>query len=245
MFCPQGIVQAAATALRHEAARLDLEQSVRGLDALLELQLHPVLARGLSAAGFGVRAEQPYPTWSKTPGKGCETGPARPQRRDRLRCDLVLLPDPGAILHDPVAAELAARRAAETAPLFVQARSTSGDVPAEATGPEEAFWLEVKAVGQFTYSAGIPVPNQTYTSELLALAAADIPKLAGDPRIRHAGLLIVLFTRDQATAQHDLETFRRQCLQRGRSIGMPALTGFSLVDRIGNGWCAVAILPVR
>ncbi|MHC4990900.1 MAG: hypothetical protein ACYTGC_07955 [Planctomycetota bacterium] len=83
------IADAVHAALRAEADRLDTEQSVRGLDALDELSLHPLLAAGLGAAGYGVFAEQHYPT------------PAL-RRRDNEgeRCDLVLTPA-GRGLHDP------------------------------------------------------------------------------------------------------------------------------------------------
>ena len=65
------IADAVEDALRAEADRYDREQSVRGLDALDELSLHPVLAEGLGRAGFGVYPEQHYPTSSLENGDSC------------------------------------------------------------------------------------------------------------------------------------------------------------------------------
>ncbi|HWB19276.1 MAG TPA: hypothetical protein VG711_03170, partial [Phycisphaerales bacterium] len=50
-----------ADGLAREARRLDVEQSVYGLDSLSELELHPVLERVFLAAGYGVFREQRYP----------------------------------------------------------------------------------------------------------------------------------------------------------------------------------------
>lgn len=76
---PAIVADAVEASLRAEAARLDLEQATRGLDALEELALHPVLAEGLAAAGLGVHREEPYPA-------------ARGGRRanEGERCDFVL-----------------------------------------------------------------------------------------------------------------------------------------------------------
>lgn len=76
------IADALADALRSHARALDDEQAVFGLDSMQEIELHPLIADGLAAAGFGVHREIRYPG-----------------RRDasRLsegeRCDLVLTPD--------------------------------------------------------------------------------------------------------------------------------------------------------
>jgi len=83
------IADALEAALRAEADRNDHEQSVRGLDALDELSLHPLLAGGLSAAGHGVFGEQHYPTVGR-----------RQRDSEGERCDLVLTPG-GRDLNDP------------------------------------------------------------------------------------------------------------------------------------------------
>ncbi|MHC5005082.1 MAG: hypothetical protein ACYTJ0_18390 [Planctomycetota bacterium] len=76
------IADALEAGLRAEAARLDAEQAVMGLDARQEVDLHPLLAAALGQAGYGVHREQRYPA-------------DRRKRRETEgeRCDLVLTPD--------------------------------------------------------------------------------------------------------------------------------------------------------
>ena len=73
----------------------------------------------------------------------------------------------------------------------------------------------------------------------------DVKKLWTDRKIRHAGLLLVLFTQDQAVAEHDVLAWHRRCLDRGFPVAPPASRGFRITDRIGNGYCAVAHFGVR
>ena len=65
---------------------------------------------------------------------------------------------------------------------------------------EDAFWLEVKVVAQFTEEGA----NARYSSQLLSTVQDDIAKLSRDRGILHAGLLIVLFTANAEIADHDL-----------------------------------------
>src|SRR5690606_6705856 len=90
---PIMLVDLAADALRNRSQELAAEQAVYGLDALSEVEFHPILAAAFRAAGLGVWPEQPYPGH---PGK-------RPKRVERERCDLVLTESPDAPLRDPVA----------------------------------------------------------------------------------------------------------------------------------------------
>lgn len=253
MLCPEALTRLAAETLHHHAEQLAREQAVRGIDALAELDLHPILRQGFALAGLGVLAEWPYPS---EPGGKIDTpteSPAaldrrRPLRRERLRCDVVLLPAPGKALTDPVAARTAAEEAARAAPLFQPLMV--GDPGAFASGdpdtllPQEAFWLEVKVVGQFTFTAGIPSPNRTYTAELLSGTGNDAAKLASDPMIRRGGAMVILFTADIETAEHDLGVLRKRFLERGPVTGTLTMQGFSIADHIGNRWCTVAMMPV-
>jgi hypothetical protein len=153
----------------------------------------------------------------------------------------VLTGGPGALV-DPVAA-LKERDAAEGT-LFAEhgLPPTTADKPWH---PEEAFWIEVKLVAQFCYSAGVPGANRTYTSELLRLPAGDLGKLAREPRVRHGGVLLIMFTADQRTADHDLGVLMHRCLDRELPVRSQAAARFGIVDRIGNSLCSVALVPVR
>jgi len=137
------------------------------------------------------------------------------------RCDLVLTPD-GRPLLEPEAE-----------------RTLFGDD--QAVPLEAAYWLEVKTVAQFT----IDGPFARYSAELLSPVSQDIRKLSGDRLIFHAGLLLVLFTADRSTAEHDLGAWESRCLDRGYPVAPPLVRHIPIADRLGNAHLAVALYPVR
>ncbi|MAE66863.1 MAG: hypothetical protein CMJ18_21610 [Phycisphaeraceae bacterium] len=206
------IADAVAAGLEAHARQDDLEQAVYGFDHLDELGLHPIVQQALRDADIGVWPEQRYPShWLKK------------SRSEGLRCDVVLTPDPGSSgLRDP------------------EIRDTLFDL-LPACDPEDAYWLEIKTVAQYTVDGPFP----RYTTELLSPVPKDIKKLWGDGIIRHAGLLLVLFAESKITAEHDLDTWYRKCLERGYPLGAPARRGFRITDRIGNGYCEVGVFAVR
>ncbi len=203
------IADAAAAALAAESSRLDAEQAVRGIDALDELALHPVLARGFAGAGFGVSCEVRYPA-----ARG------RRNRSQGDRCDLVLTPD---------GRELAAPDCEPT--LF--------DAP-DPVALHDAFWLEVKVVGQH----GEGGPNSGYSPELIAAVAGDAAKLARDPGIRHAGVLVVLFAADAPVAEHDLGAALGRAVGAGLPLGPPCRRLVPINDRLGNTVAATSLFPL-
>ena len=223
------LAQAITSYLGRVEADLAHQQAVRGLDALDEIDLHPVLAAGLEAVGCGVLREAQYPG---PPGR-------RARKSERERCDLVVTPRPGQRLADPVEALKEQDRIAQT--LFAHL----GAGPAEGIAPEEAIWLEVKTLGQFAFRDGTPGPNSSYASELVNGPAADIRKLSSDGRIESAGVVIVLFCAEQAVARNDLAAAAMRWLDRDLPIAEPVLDGLRIQDRIGNAWCAVAMVRVR
>ncbi len=83
------IADALASSLRDEDSRLRAEQAVYGLDALDEVRLHPVIARGLREAGYGVHREIRYPADRN-----------RLRESEGERCDFVLTQD-GRDLREP------------------------------------------------------------------------------------------------------------------------------------------------
>lgn len=146
----------------------------------------------------------------------------RAQRRVSMgeRCDFVLTPD----LRDLIKED---------------SRGTLFDDP-NAVALDEAYWLEVKVVAQFN-SEG---PNGNYASHLMSAVREDVGKLAKDPAILQAGLLIVLFVREELVAEHDLTIWQDRCLERGLPLGAPSRRAFPMTDRHGNGCCAIAVYPV-
>jgi hypothetical protein len=227
---PTMLVDIAAEGLQKRSGELEAEQAVYGLDALSEVQFHPLLAAAFRGAGFGVWPEQPLP--------GIVSN--RPKRAERERCDLVLTESPLHPLVDPVAVLKESDAAAGTLFAGQMAPPKPRGVP-----PEEAYWLEVKLVEQFCFSAGVPGPNRSYSSELLSIAPRDIPKLAADTLVRFGGLMLILFTAGREVAEHDLGAMAHRCLDQGFPVAAPCWRGFAVPDRIGNTWCTISILPVR
>jgi hypothetical protein len=224
MWRDDELLELAARALGEHAASLDAEQSVRGIDALDEVDLHPILARGFSGAGLGVLREVPY------------SGPrgARPRTAERERCDLVLLPHGATRLRDPVATlrEADALRGTLFEGLSVPANA------AEAP-PEDACWIEVKTVGQFECVEGVPGPNRSYASGLVRGMTTDLRKLARDPRITMGALLLVLFTADKAVGEHDLHLALHKAIDANAPVRTVRRASFAITERIGNAWCDV------
>jgi hypothetical protein len=82
LFTIADIADIVEAGVRRRCAALDLEQAVAGLDALEEVELHPIIAEIFAEAGYGVYREQRYPA-------------DRTKRRESEgeRCDFVLAPD--------------------------------------------------------------------------------------------------------------------------------------------------------
>ncbi len=217
------------TGLRARADALDEEQAVQGIDALSELALQGVLADVLRAHTLGVIRERPYPGHKDMGSAG-----NRPKDSARLRCDLVLTPRAGLSIADPVAA-LRERDEVENT-LFAGAELQPSR-PTIAAG--DALWLEVKTLGQFCFKRGVPAPNTTYASELTQAVFEDLAKLSHEPLIRHGALVLVLFTTDRETAEHDVGVALHRALDKGVAFRSPVRGGFGITDRIGNGWCSL------
>jgi hypothetical protein len=237
------IADAVEAGLRREADAFDREQAVYGLDTLSELELHPLLVSALKQAGFGVHREERYPADRCKRSESCGE-----------RCDIVLTPA-GCPLAWPAAPGIASARALGPASAIVQPtlfEDAAPPAPARACGQpahpplppacqlEDAFWLEVKVVSQFT----IEGPNRSYSSQLLSTVRQDVTKLSKDPGILHAGLLNVHFAIDERVARHDLAMWIDRCLQRGLPIAAPSTRIVPITDRIGNAVCAIAACPV-
>jgi hypothetical protein len=144
----------------------------------------------------------------------------RRRRSEGERCDVVLTPQ-GTTLAEPDA----------EATLFA---------PNDAVDLGDAFWLEVKVVGQYTLEGA----NAAYSSELMHPVRQDVAKLARDPGIRHAAVLLVLFTTGREVAEHDLSVWERHCIRHDLPIAPPAMRHVEINDRLGNALCSVVVYPV-
>lgn len=244
------LIEAAEAAVAERERELAAEHSVHGLDSLDETKFHPLLAGGFARAGFGVLREQPYPhEWRLKRGRRGRNAGDVPERRDRLRCDLVLTPETGQRLMDPLHVEAALRahhreiEATLFAPLERSEAAIVSTAASRGIHPGEAFWLEVKTVGQHTYTHGLSGPNRAYAAELRG-TAADLRKLMDDEQIHCAALLLLLFSADEPTSMHDLHAFFHLCLDRGLPIRAPESRRFPVRDLIGNALCTICLLPL-
>ncbi|MGD9688728.1 MAG: hypothetical protein AB7K52_02795 [Phycisphaerales bacterium] len=234
------VVSEMARALQEEEARLVAEQGHQGIDALEEVAVQGVLAErmGSEARGWGVLREQRYPAeWRRRGGRRGEL----PGEADRLRCDLVLTPAVGQRLADELRAERAARarRSAATGTLFEEAEEREPRERDEGIGAAEAYWIEVKVVGQFCCVGGVPAANGSYASQIIRGVGSDIRKLRDDRGIERAAAALVLFTVDEEVARNDLLVLAHRCLDAELPIRTPVQAGFGIADRMGNSRCTV------
>ncbi|MBL4808541.1 MAG: hypothetical protein JKY43_00585 [Phycisphaerales bacterium] len=225
------VLQTTITALAVRASALDDEQSVRGLDALSELQLHALTEDAFVHDGFGVHREAFYPS----------DGDAYTNANHRQRCDFALTPNPGLKLHDPVHEMRQLAMAQDT--LFAQVLQSGRNLPT-ACPPEDAWWIEIKSCSQHAYRDGIPSPNPSYAHELVTGLQTDICKLSADPQIWHGCVLAVLFTESEEIATHDLNQAARICLDQNLPVRSPIIACRSITDRAGNGCVTVGLFPV-
>jgi hypothetical protein len=105
---------------------------------------------------------------------------------------------------------------------------------------EDALWIEVKVVAQFQPLG----PNRGYARALQTPVWNDVRKLASDPQIVHGLVVLVLFTADAVTADHDLDVWAARAIDRGLHLWPRVQRAVPIGDRIGNRLCTVALFPL-
>jgi len=143
------------------------------------------------------------------------------RRSEGVRCDMVVTPGGMALLDERPQLGLFA--------------------PREALALEEALWIEVKAVAQFHELR----PNRAYAAALQRPVWKDVEKLASDPQIFHAAVVLILFTADAATAEHDLGVWASRASLRGLPLWPRVQRSLSIGDRLGNRLCTLALFPIE
>ena len=138
----------------------------------------------------------------------------------RPRCDLVLTP-PGRPLK------------LDTAP------PTLFDPP-DLCPPEAGLWLEVKAAYQFREGGA---RHKGYGQQWRQGVVKDLLKMEAEPRIRHAGLALIVFNATESVIDRDLELFEDVLATREVLAGFRQVRGLPITDRIGHARCTVAIWP--
>ena len=108
------------------------------------------------------------------------------------------------------------------------------------TRPEDAYWMEVKTVAQFIEGRG----NRAWASAIQRPVWKDVEKLSQDPGIRHAGVLLVLFTLSREVADHDLGVWMDRAMDHDLHFHAPLMRRIPLKDRWGNTLCTCALFPL-
>jgi hypothetical protein len=130
----------------------------------------------------------------------------------RKRCDLVLSPKGQPIRRD-------------------NAEPNLFDPP-DMLPPSAGIWLEVKTAFQFREGG---VRNSGYGNQWRDGVVEDLRKMAEEPMILEAGLVLIVFT--------DLESFENVLIQKEVLAGYRQVRTIKIPDRIGHRIGAVAIWP--
>ena len=143
------------------------------------------------------------------------------KRSEGARCDIVVTPDGRPLVGD------------ET-----QLGLFGPDAPVALS---DAVWIEVKVVAQFHELT----PNRAYTQALQQPVWKDVTKLAADPELTHALVLLIVFTADERVATHDLDVWA----SRARHLGLPLWPReqrtVPIGDRQGHRACTLALFPIE
>lgn len=148
------------------------------------------------------------------------------KRSHRQRCDLVLSPKglPLLLPSDPQP----------------QRQLFAAD-PTPAWPLAKAFWLEVKVAYQLRPGG---LRHRGYGAQFRRAVVADLRKMAAEPLIRHAGLLLIVFNEDAAIASKDLELFESLLIHKEALAGFRHERSLRIQDRIGHHLCTVALWPI-
>ncbi|MBL4591958.1 MAG: hypothetical protein JKY96_08365 [Phycisphaerales bacterium] len=232
MWDPSAILSSARESLMRTDSQLGAQQAVRGLDSLKEISLHPIVEHGLTDLGLGVHREIPYPSANEFV----------PKNSARKRCDLVVTPKPDMEIFDPIGEQKLIEMAAGT--LFSE---VAHELSPQRVGvdPSDCYWIEIKSIAQFAYVDGVPGANSAYARELLKGPMSDIAKLASDPGIWHAAMLVILFGEDDSVIEHDITQLVHECLNQELPVGVPLIESFGITDRAGNARCGIGLIPIR
>lgn len=138
----------------------------------------------------------------------------------RQRCDLVLSP--------------------RGRPLRLDSKPpTLFDPPDQAT-PGESLWLEVKVAFQFREGN---IRHKGYGAQWRQAVVSDLEKMAAEPQIREAGLLLVVFNESRAVLDKDLELFEDVLMRKEVFAGYRHVRSVDITERIGHRLCTIALWP--
>jgi len=71
----------------------------------------------------------------------------------------------------------------------------------------------------------------------------DLQKMALEPRIRDAGLALLVMSESTEVLKKDLALFERVMVEKGVLAGFRVVRVVPILERIGHRQCAVALFP--
>jgi hypothetical protein len=138
----------------------------------------------------------------------------------RQRCDLVLSPS--------------------GKPLKLDSKPSTLFDPPDQTEPADALWLEVKVAYQFKEGGR---HHSGYSGQWRTSVVADLKKMDADPLIRHAGLLLVVFTESTEVFEKDLQLFEDLLVRKEVLAGFRQARSVPILERMGHRFASVALWP--
>lgn len=112
--------------------------------------------------------------------------------------------------------------------------------PANQADPGEALWLEVKVAFQFREGGAT---HGGYGAQWRTNVVEDLKKMEGEPLIKEAGLVLIVFNESEQILQKDAELFENILALKEVLAGFRQARSVKILDRIGHKVCSVLVWP--
>jgi hypothetical protein len=142
------------------------------------------------------------------------------RKTHRQRCDLVLTP--------------------QGRPLKLDTALPSLFDPPDLCQPGEALWLEAKIAYQFREGGQ---RHGGYGAQWRQAVVEDLRKMEAEPRIREAGLLLIVFNESREILDKDLQLFEDVLAQKEVLAGFRQTRSIPILERNGHRLCTAALWP--
>jgi hypothetical protein len=105
---------------------------------------------------------------------------------------------------------------------------------------DQALWLEVKIAYQFREGGA---RHGGYGSQWRSAVVADLRKMEAEPHIKHAGLVLIVFTESKEILDKDVELFEDVLAEKEVLAGFRQVRHVDIVERIGHRLATIAVWP--
>lgn len=112
--------------------------------------------------------------------------------------------------------------------------------PPDQASPEDGFWLEIKSAYQFREGGRA---HGGYGNQWRGGIVEDLRKMEAEPLIRHAGLLLIVFTESLEIVEKDLELFEDHLVRKELLAGFRQVRHTPILERMGHRLCTCALWP--